>query len=406
MKGVTLMSLNVSDVRVGERIRRRRQQLGKPLRVIAGLAGINHSTLSRIERGEIAGNNRFQIAAIAAALKCPVDHLTGVAVPAGRHGAETTGATYDTVRALITADLEFPPPADGDTHPITALTDRVGRAVKLRQHCDYAALTRELPTLVADLYTATGGPDRGTTLTLMVRIAEAASFTVRYTGNPAAASIAAERARQAAAYTDDPVMVAFGEWARAHAALGCGLHERAVIIAERAAHDLAATTCPDRDPMLGMLHLTTAFSLVGAGRPADAAAPLAEASVLARHTGETDTLALMFGPTNVRLWEMAILVDGGDPLDAIEVASNTNPLLIPSPSRQATFYLDQGRCLGKLGEVDRAVKSIEAAERIAPQRVHGDPLVVETVAGLLDAAHRRTVGLRLRGLCERVGVAA
>ncbi|HEX8347431.1 MAG TPA: helix-turn-helix transcriptional regulator [Actinoplanes sp.] len=398
------MTISAPDVRVGARIRARRQARGLSLRVVAGLAGIDYSTLGRIERGENPANNRFILADIARALKCPVEYLTGVAVPAGRDGAETTAATHDTISALIAADLEFEP--DGEPGTAADLAERVAAAIELRQACDYAALTRMLPPLVNDLYAATAGDDRGQALRMLARVSEAASFAVRYTGQPAGAHVAADRCRQAAREAGDRVLIAYGDWARAHAALGCGLHERAARIAVRAADDLADSALPGAPEMRGMLLLTHAFGLVGAGRPDDAADPLTEAGELAERTGETDTLSLMFGPTNVRLWKIAMLVDGGDPHEALTIAGVTNPLLIPSASRQAVFYIDQGRCLGVLGQTDRAVQAIETAERIAPQRVHGDPLTVETVRGLLDQAHRRAVGLRLRGLCERVGVAA
>lgn len=407
MRGVTVMTMNASIDRVGERVRARRQLLGLSLETCAGLAGINKSTLSRIERGINGGDNRFIIANLAAALKCPVEYLTGVVVPGGRDGAETTAATYETSRALIMADLAFDPEPAGPLAPIDALAARTADAVKLRQACDYATLTRRLPVLIREVYDATGGPDRFRALGLLVRLCEAASFAVRYTGRPEAASLAAERAHQAATLTDDAVLLAFAEWARAHGALGCGLHERAAQITRRAIADLdTAGNADGRLEMLGMLHLTHAFALVGSGRMGDAVAPLAEASTLARNTGETDTFALMFGPTNVRLWELAIVTDGGDPLDAMPLIAETNPLIIPSASRQACFYLDAGRALAKLGEDGRAVQMIETAERIGPQRVHGDPIVVETVRGLLDTARRRAEGTRLRALAERVGVAA
>lgn len=400
------MTMKPADDRVGERIRHRRHTLGKPLRVIAGIAGISHSTLSRMERGEIPCDNRFTLARLATALHCPVDYLTGVHIPGGPAGALTTAATHETVRALITADLEFPPAATGQATPIATLTEHTATVVDMRKACRYADMSRTLPGLVHNLYQATAGPDRGQALRLLVQVAEAASFAVRYTGQPAAASIAADRSLQAAQLTEDPILIGFGEWARAHAALGCGLHDRSALITARAITDLHhAPEQPGRPEMLGMLHLTHAFSLIGTGRRGDAVDALTEASTLAQHTGETDTLALMFGPLNCRLWELAIITDGGDPVDAIPLLADTNPMLIPSKSRQSAFYVDAGRLLAKTGDGDRATRMLETAERIAPERVHGDPIVVETVRGLLDAAHRRAVSTRLRGLAERIGAA-
>lgn len=400
------MTLKVTDDGAGARIHARRLERGSTLRQTAGLAGISHTTLARIEKGELPATNRFQLAAIAQALKCSVDFLTGVVVPGGPRAAEISAATYDGVHALLDADLEFEPAA-GELTPIAGLTDRVAGLIDLRQRCAYADLARRLPALVADLYRATTGPDRAPALGMLVRVAEAASFAVRYLGDPRSASIASDRARQAAVELGDPIMLAFGEWARAHSALGCGLHERAVLIAAKGLRHLdGVDDRPGRLEMLGMLHLTSAFALVGAGRYADAQAPLDEAEQLAEHTGETDTLALMFGPTNVRLWRLAILTDGGDPVDAYPLIGSTNPLIIPAPTRQVCFYTDSARLLAKAGDPDQAVKFFEAGERIAPERMHGDPIIVEAVRDLVENARRRAVSTRLRGLASRVGVAA
>ena len=394
------MSLKTTEDRIGDRIRYRRHELGLTLTTTADLAGINKSTLSRIEAGTRSANNRFVLVNIAQALKCPVDHLTGVVAP----GADASASTYDTVRALLTADLEFTPTIGVPPAPIEVLAARAQTAVDLRQACDYTTLTQLLPALVRDLYEATTGPDRDPALRWLVRVAEAASFAVRFTGQPAAASICADRARQAAELLGDPVMVGFGAWARAHAALGCGLHDRAAQITQAAIRGLENTPAGvGRPEMLGMLYLTTAFALVGAGRAADADAALAHARELAEHTGETTTLALMFGPTNVRLWELAILTDGGDPTDAVPIITGTNPHVINSPSRQGAFYADAGRAYARLGRVDEAVRMIEESERLTPQRVHGDPIMVETIRELLDLTHRRAAGVRLRGLARRTG---
>jgi transcriptional regulator with XRE-family HTH domain len=396
------MTLSATGSSVGDRIRARRKELGLTVAHAAGLAGMSTSQLSRMERGQRGCDNRFAIADIARALRCTSEHLTGVHVP----GAELSATTNDTVRALIHADLEFP--AKGvDLPPLAQLTERTDQAIELRKACKYADLTRLLPALVRDLYAAAAGPDSEEALRMMVRAAEAASFAVRFTGQAGAANLAAERARQAAKLLDDPVHLAFGEWARAHAALGCGLHDRAAVVTEQAIRVLTpAPAGPGKLEMLGMLHLTVAFAYVGDGRHADAVAPLAEANALATRTGETGTFGLMFGPTNCRLWELAILTDGGDPLDALPLISDTNPRLIASASRQAAFYTDASRLLHKLNHTDQAVQFMETAERIAPERVHGDPIAVETIRSMLETVRRQATSTRLAGLAQRVGVRA
>lgn len=403
VKGVTVMTLVSNDVRVGQRIKARRTQLGISQRQLAIGAEISQATLSRLESGENSGDNRFIISRLARELRCPVEDLTGTYVP----GAETSVSSFETVQALVAADLEFPADAGIETAHIEQLRDRTAKLVELRKTCDFAQLTRLAPAVIRDLHASVEGPDRDEVLRMIVRVAESASFAVRFTGQATAAYLAAGRAMQAARELGDPVYLALAEWTNAHGALGCGLHERAAQITQRATRALEGTPeVAGRNEMLGMLYLTTAFAFVGAGRNADAVPLLAEANVLARHTGETDTFALMFGPTNCRLWELAIITDGSDPLDALPLIAETNPKLIPSRMRQSVFYIDAARVMHKLGHVDQAVAHMETAEKIAPQRVHGDPIVVETVAGMIDTVRRNATSRRLVGLAQRVGATA
>jgi hypothetical protein len=54
---------------------------------------------------------------------------------------------------------------------------------------------------------------------------------------------------------------------------------------------------------------------------------------------------------------------------------------------------------------DKAVRVLVRAEQIAPQRIHNDLFVRETVAGLLRQARRDAGGRELRGLAWRMGLA-
>lgn len=398
-----------SDPRIGEHIRVLRQQSGKSQRQLAELAGITQSQLSKIERNLTSADNRFVLAGIAQALCVPVDELTGVPMPKGRDAIGTYGAANDTHRALIMADLEFP--ADEVTGPpVPALAEHVDGLLDLRRRCDYASLVRRLPMVITSLHSHVTVGDveyRDKALELLVLTCEIAAVAARYTGQPAVSTLAGESAYRAAQMADNPVILGLAEWTRAHAVLSAGMHERAALVAQRAANRLesAGRNLRGAAEMLGMLYLTSAFSLVGAKRRGDADEYLAEARQRAQRTGETDTFGLYFGPTNVAFWDLAIGVDGGDPGDALAATVATNPAIVDSPSRQATFYLDRGRGQAKLGNTQNAIASIEAAYRIAPQRVDGDPLVRETLAGLLDTSYRAAVGPRLRSLCDRVGVA-
>jgi transcriptional regulator with XRE-family HTH domain len=62
--------VDVEDARtIGRRLRQIRKSRGKPLVVIAGLAGMSKSQLDRIERGEVALDRLSEIVALANALQ-------------------------------------------------------------------------------------------------------------------------------------------------------------------------------------------------------------------------------------------------------------------------------------------------------------------------------------------------
>jgi transcriptional regulator with XRE-family HTH domain len=390
---------------IGDRIETRRKQLGYSLRFAASKAGISHTSLGRIERGEQSADNRFVIASIAEALRCSVAELTGqTASPIGQDEAETGGGAYETMRAVVAAALDLGPLTD-TSPPVSELAGELELVLALRRRCDYIGATRRLPGLVRNLHAASFGAERPDALRLMVRTSDAASFVVRFLGHPASAALVAERAQQAAQALDDPVMLGLAAYSRAHAAVGCGLYRRALLLAEAGAtllerHSGLANALPVR----GQLLMTAALATYALGDVDGATTRVDEAQQLADHTGETDALWLSFGPTNIAFWRIGMETDGGDPETAVEIGRQTNPLLVESISKQTNFYLDMGRALARLGRDAEAVRMLVAAERMAPQRVRRNPLAAETTRQLLDRAQRNAGGSELRGLAERVGV--
>jgi hypothetical protein len=132
---------------------------------------------------------------------------------------------------------------------------------------------------------------------------------------------------------------------------------------------------------------------------------LTEAAGLARRTGETNTLGMFFGPTNVDIWRMSIEVDDGDPARVVEIARRTDPAAIPAGVRQVFYYADTARALARIGGRDReATRFLLTAERIAPQHVRTSADLAKTVRLLLDRSHRRAGGTELRALCGRMQV--
>lgn len=389
------------DTTIGDNIRTCRKARGWSLRLAADRAGISHTTWSRIERGLLSADNRFTLAAIAEALECSITDLTGTpAPPSDRETAAAQNAIHPICQALIDIDLGDRP-GDRQARPMPELERERLLVRDLWVRCDYAGAGRLLPGLMRELHAATQGRDRVAALQGLADVAFVASSTARHLGHPAEAWLAAERCRQAAEATEDPVLIGLAAVAHAQTAGGAGSYARSLNVATRAAGDLQGhVNAPGCLEVMGTLHLASANACLALKRPDDSEGWVDQAAELAQRTGETTTLWLWFGPTNINLWRISMEVDGGDPGRAVRIARDTNPTVIPAQMRQTAFHVDTARALSRTRQDREAVRHLLVAERATPQYVHSSGLIRETARGLLD----RAGGPELRGLCERMGV--
>jgi hypothetical protein len=375
------------------------------MRYAASRAGISHATWSRIERGRQAADNRFMLADIAAALECSPADLAGMPVPASdRAAAAALAGVHGLRRALV--DIDLAEPGTTDAPPLPSLAAQLELVGVRLDACDYAGVTRMLPGLLRDLHAETAGPDRRAALRLLCDATFIASSVLRGLGHPAEAWLGAERCRDAADATEDPVLRGYAAYSMANAANACGSFQRALTLAERATDELSAhLSRPGGAEILGSLHLTCAYASQGRDRLDDSRGWLAEAGALARRTGETTTMGMYFGPTNVDIWQISLEVDEGDPARAAEAARRVTPSAIPAGLRQVFYYADTARALTRLGGQDQAaIRLLLAAERLAPQHVHTSADVAESARSLLERSNNRAGGADLRGLCERMQI--
>lgn len=392
----------ISDEPIGERIKLLRQQRGWSIRYAASVAGISHTTWSRIENGLRSADNRFLLSEIATALRVPLSDLTTTGVLPGDKG-QSRDAIHGITKAIIEADLDYP--ATVAAGPLQPLLHQLDTVAALRFGCDYLGAARLLPGLLAGLHAAAAGHERTGALKALVLTADAASFVIRYLGEPASAVLVADRARQAATALEDPIMLGMAAWSQAHAASGVGLYPRAQIIAEQGATTLQGhLSKPGGLELLGQLVTVSGFAKYAQGDVDGAAAAVTEAADIAERTGQSDALGLHFGPTNINFWRISMEADGNDPGHAVQIARGVTPHLVPAVSRQVAFYIDLARALSNTGKDTEAVRMLLVGERLAPQRVRNSPIVAETLRGALDQARRGSGWAELRGLCERVGI--
>lgn len=393
------------DTSIGERIRIRRQARNWSVRFAADRAGVAHSTWSRIESGQRGADNRFVVADIAQALECSVADLTGQPwLPADAAAAEAQAGAYAVRHALAETDLGEDPLVPAP--PVDELRREFDLVQHLRRRCDDLGTAQRLPTLLRQLHASAHTGDRTDALGMLVQAAAMSGGVLRHVATASDQWMAAERARQAAAALNDPVYAGLAEYERALSAIGCGSYPRAYAVASRAVDRLRQhTSMQGAAEVLGMLMLTCAFTALGDRRRDDSATWLSEADELAQRTGDSEAFGLFFGPTNLAIWRIAMEVDGGEPGRAVEIARATTPTRIDTVSRQTSFYSDTGRALSRIrGKDVEALRMLLVAERLAPRRVHGSPLVREATRTLLERSNR--VGYRgeLVGLAERMAM--
>jgi len=393
------------DIAIGERIRVRRQLRGWSIRYAASRSGLSHASWSRIERGLQAADNRFVLAEIAAALECAPIDLTGVLVPAADQRALAAQAGIRLLReALVSIDLTEP--GDPATPEQPDLRQRVLLAQDLRERCDYAATVVLLPGLLRHAHALAHGAARQEALRLLCQACFLASSVLRALGHPAEAWLAAERCRDAAATSGGAVLAGYAAFSRASAAHSCGAFARGRTLAEGAIDLLErAPGRPGVAELIGTLHLSCGYAYRALRRGEESRDHMAAAVEFGQRTGETKTLGLFFGPTNVNLWRISLANDVERPGGAAEIAAETRPELLGASMRIADFHAELARAYARLrGRENDAVRQLMVAERIAPQHLHTSPMARETARSLLGRLPSRSGVSALRGLCGRMCV--
>ncbi|HEY6424730.1 MAG TPA: helix-turn-helix transcriptional regulator [Pseudonocardiaceae bacterium] len=385
---------------IGRRVRQIRNARRKSLRVVAELAGISKSHLSRIERGERALDSRSETVALANALGIAPSELMTLPIPAPGNG-HTDSAIEAVRRALMAVNHHH---LQGQVLPVEVLRERVGAMVGAGSVGDQELTGRELPGLISDLHTTmAAGRDVAELLDLTALLHTQATIGWLRT---AGASVdlreqASLVARRAAEERDTPT-------ARGLAAAGA-----ARVMLSTGAFDLAQaeldsvtvpTTTPETMQLAGMLALYRAEVAAADSRPGDVPPVLDHADELAERTGEGNAYWLGFGPTNTGFCRASVALDLKDYDQAVAAAEGVNPQLHSNRSRQAAYWVYYGRALARVRRRDEAVMALRRAEEIVPHRVQRDPFARDVMAELLARSRRDAVGRELRGMAYRAGL--
>lgn len=386
---------------IGRALRQIRLARGKSLAVIAGLAGISPSYLSRLESGDRALDRRSLIVALANALEVAPSEITGSAITTA--GELEEDRSLNEVRlALLSVSMADP---RGEVLPVEVLTPRVTEILTAQRDCDYVLVGAKLPGLIRDLHaTVNAGRDERDVLRLLVLTH--VQGTQAWLGDIGASLDlgwqAATLAQRAAERLDEPLYGAVSAFGTAFGLLGAG------------GFDLAARALTTVDPgtdtseamqVSGMLTLTSSLVLAAQQDQTERRAALEHATDLAEHTGEGNAFDFGFGPSNVGVWRMSVALEAGEHAEAARIAETVNVDALPSPTRKSAYYREYGRALARLPKQrDHAVMMLRRAELISPARIHRHPFMRSIIAELLAKAKRDAVGRELRGMAYRAGL--
>lgn len=391
---------------VGRRVRELRAVRGLSQRALAGMAGMSQSNLSNIERGLQVAERKATLEALAAALRVAPSDLMGQPFAPTSSGEVEGHAAVEALRGVIrdislgAVDPGFgAPDVDGNG----TLREDIARAERLKSAADYGALGVLVPALVAraHLLTSTSAEAR----LMLVRVLICALRLTRNLGYNDVAWSVAEQLHRAASAAGDPAWIGIANFQLSDAMVGTDARSRALAHVERAANDLAPGAGPEGEAY-GMLRLSAALQSAILGNFPAAYALIDEAADVARYTGNGSFAGQAFGPRNVALWRVEVAVEAGDFDTVGELSRGIHIEEVQSLNRKASFYINLGRGLAARRSQDTAIEAFRLAEDVAPQHVHANPYVRETVLEMLRRSRRDAGGVELRGMAYRMGIGA
>ncbi|HEX8630243.1 MAG TPA: helix-turn-helix transcriptional regulator [Catenuloplanes sp.] len=388
---------------VGTRLRRWRIRRGLTQRTLADLAGFSQGYVAQIEAGLAPLERRAPREALARALQISVDELTGHPDPAAPHQPVDRQAMA-LLRAGIAA-VSFPDVAAPGGDPAPGRVDSAWLD-RLFDECRYDVLVPALGGALTALAVRSRTVTDDERLDHLRQLVEVCSITVSacvQLGHQDLTLSVAETAMRTARELGDPATLGLANYARIRALTGTEGAGRAVAegidrLSPHIGVDLDAAS------VYGMHHLVSAILAAEAGHGATAMGHLDEAARAAGLTGERPRDWFGFGPTNVGIWRVAVLVVLGDGPAVRAPVPGFRVEALPVAHRQATYFIDLSRALLQCRGADSAAAAaLHRAEVIAPQLVGTSEGAREAVGTLLRRP-RFGRDARLRGFARRVGL--
>lgn len=404
---------------IGRRIREVRKIRQMSVRRLAERVSISVSALEKYERGD-RNPAPGLVARIARALSVGPERLYGQPFLNGAETEEQVQAVIPELRRILLAydnpdDLPAPP------RPLPVLAAEMDQVAQMRQNGRYVPMGPLLPDLLTELthhaMTAQGA-GRERAYWWLARGYRATNSLAHKLGYPDMSATAIERVQWAAGHSGDPLMQVTAAYLKAGAMLRLGTYgsarrvlEGLELEIERLAPEQSLTE--EHLALQGAVLLKLAILEARDGRGEAAEQRLVEAQERASLLRGSDTsyYEMSFGPTNVRIHQVAALIDAGDTSQALArlrewgAEQDRDEWELPEelPAERASHHhIDVAAA--KLGEGDRVGAHAEhlKARAISPNHVRFHPTARTTAATLarLDQGNTDSIA----GFARWVGV--
>lgn len=399
---------------IGRRIAYWRDRRGFTQSDFGQLMGQTKRWVQDIEGGKRQQDPRLSVLVRAAeVLRVPLEQLLSDSPPPPPAGS---GPPADALRVI---DSLYAPGGEENPPPRDVLQRRLDYCCTAFQACHYAALARDLPALIGDatrLAHAVPVGEQGEAQALLSRVYQLVTSYLHKYGAATAipAALAADRALAAAERSGDPVQMGAAARRVAKSLVYQQRPQAAVEFATAAARRLS-DGLTDRGALglstLGMLYLSAALAESSqektTSRVAAAGSFVDEAGeVAARQGADLDEDYTQFGPTNVGLHRVDMLLRFEDGWSALEAAGDLDREALGGMTRerQAGHRVSMARASLLTRRKDDAVKALLEADELAPEEVRGTPSTVRLVKDVVGATPNP--GGELRALAERCGLRA
>lgn len=404
---------------IGRRVAQWRVRRGLTRGRFAELCERSLSWVDKVESGERGLLRLPMLERVAEVLHVSVETLTDTAeVRQAGHCLDVfeASAIRSAVQSYQAISRVFVPPAAELTEPpdLDRLAQQVTYAFTVFQNAHWPVLGQTLPRLLATAQTAVvayaGADDQARRArSLLSRAYHLTASTLFKLRELDLAWLAAERGLVLAEDTGDRLLISEATRRVAGALMEMKHYDDALELARASIDRLEperGSGSPEYLSVFGMLFLRGAEIAAHARKPAVARDFLDEAHSVARQLGyDGNEWFTAFGPTNVRMNEVRVLLDLGDGSRAVTAARRVPPddLGRLPKERRAAYYLNLARGHSLTGYPDDALDALLTVESVSPDEIRCRPYAINILDGLRRNASG-TCARELKQLAARAGL--